>query len=219
MEPAAFGQVQRIRHRALDHVQLLNLLIEARDRLQQTLGVRVKGILESLFARLGIEGVEFLPARPKGFHPGRTAEIRIDGRFAGILGQIHPRISDEMDLKETFAFQLDMEVLLDAAKTDLRFRPIPRHPASTRDLAIVVDADVPAAEVEKAIRKAAGEHLESVTLFDVYTGEQVGNEKKSLAYSLVYRAEDRTLTDEEVAKFHQAVVDELERAFGARLRA
>jgi phenylalanyl-tRNA synthetase beta chain len=180
---------------------------------------RVKGILEALFARLGIGSAKFFPARPKGFHPGRTAEIRIDGRFAGILGQIHPRISDEMDLKETFAFQLDMEVLLDAAKTDLRFRPIPRHPASTRDLAIVVDADVPAAEVEKAIRKAAGEHLESVTLFDVYTGEQVGNEKKSLAYSLVYRAEDRTLTDEEVAKFHQAVVDELERAFGARLRA
>ncbi|MEW9031677.1 MAG: phenylalanine--tRNA ligase subunit beta [Planifilum fimeticola] len=180
---------------------------------------RVKGILESLFARLGIEGVEFLPARPKGFHPGRTAEIRIGGRFAGILGQIHPRLSDELDLKETFAFQLDMEVLLDEAKTDLLFRPIPRYPASTRDLAIVVDAGVPAAEVEKVIRKAAGEHLESVTLFDVYTGEQVGNEKKSLAYSLVYRAEDRTLTDEEVAKFHQAVVDELERVFGARLRA
>ncbi|GAA5344992.1 phenylalanine--tRNA ligase subunit beta [Planifilum fimeticola] len=179
---------------------------------------RVKGILESLFARLGIEGVEFLPDRPEGFHPGRTAEIRIGGRFAGILGQIHPRLSDELDLKETFAFQLDMEVLLDAAKTDLLFRPIPRYPASTRDLAIVVDAGVPAAEVEKVIRRAAGEHLESVTLFDVYTGEQVGNEKKSLAYSLVYRAEDRTLTDEEVAKFHQAVVDELERVFGARLR-
>lgn len=180
---------------------------------------RVKGVLEALFTRLGIEGVEFLPAQPKGFHPGRTAEIRIDGRFAGVYGQIHPRLADEMDLKDTFAFQLDLDVLLDAARKELLFRPIPRYPASTRDLAIVVDAGVPAAEVEKVIRKAAGEPLESVTLFDVYTGEQVGHGKKSLAYSLVYRAEDRTLTDEEVAKFHQSVIDELERHLGARLRA
>jgi phenylalanyl-tRNA synthetase beta chain len=180
---------------------------------------RVKGVLESLFKRLGIEKVEFRPAQPEGFHPGRTAEIQIDGRFAGVLGQIHPRLSEEMDLKDTFAFQLDLEILLNATRRDLRFRPIPRYPASPRDLAIVVDASVPAAEVEMVIRRAAGEYLESVTLFDVYTGEQVGNEKKSLAYSLIYRAKDRTLTDEEVAKFHQTVVDELERIFGARLRA
>jgi len=83
----------------------------------------------------------------------------------------------------------------------------------------VVDAEVPAVEVEKVIREAAGEYLESVTLFDVYTGEQVGHGKKSLAYSLVYRAEDRTLTDEEVAGFHQAVIDELEKRLDARLRA
>lgn len=180
---------------------------------------RVKGVLEALFTRLGIDNVAFQPTRPEGFHPGRTAEIRIDGRFAGVFGQLHPRLADEMDLKDTFAFQLDLAVLLEESRTDLLFRSIPRYPASSRDLAIVVDAGIPAAEVEKVIRKAAGEHLESVTLFDVYTGEQVGNEKKSLAYSLVYRAKDRTLTDEEVSKFHQNVVDELEKVFGARLRA
>ena len=157
--------------------------------------------------------MEFRPPA-EGFHRADGGDS-IDGRFAGALVR-SILVFGEMDLKDTFAFQLDMESAgCQGISGSVRFR----YPASPRDLAIVVDASVPAAEGEMVIRRAAGEYLESVTLFDVYTGEQVGNEKKSLAYSLIYRAKDRTLTDEEVAKFHQTVVDELERIFGARLRA
>jgi phenylalanyl-tRNA synthetase beta chain len=100
----------------------------------------------------------------------------------------------------------------------VRYYPIPRYPAVTRDLAVIVNADVPTGELEEGIRESAGELLESVTLFDVFVSEKIGEGKKSVAYSLVYRASDRTLTDEEVNEAHERVVRYLEDVFGASLR-
>ncbi|MBA4494544.1 phenylalanine--tRNA ligase subunit beta [Paenactinomyces guangxiensis] len=177
-----------------------------------------KGVLEALFARLGVEDVEYREAAPKGFHPGRTAEMVLDGEVIGLLGQLHPKLAQKHDLADCVVFQLDLAKLFDAVNDETAYQPIPRFPAVTRDLAMVVDKDVAVGEVEEGIREVAGELLESVTLFDVFTGAQVGEGKKSIAYSLVYRAMDRTLTDEEVHEIHGHVVNYLEDVLGAKLR-
>lgn len=179
---------------------------------------RVKGMLEALFARLGVHHVQYREASPYGFHPGRTAELTVDGEVIGLLGQLHPTLAKEYDLNEPVAFQFDLSKIFTIVNEKVIFQPIPRFPAVTRDLALVVDEDVMAGEVEEGIREIAGELLESVTLFDVFTGAQVGEGKKSIAYSLVYRAADRTLTDEEVQSVHQKVVNYLEDILEAKLR-
>jgi phenylalanyl-tRNA synthetase beta chain len=177
-----------------------------------------KGVLETLLNRLGIHNVEYRAVQPVGFHPGRTAELVVDGRVIGILGQLHPQVAQQYDLGPTMVCQLDLSAIFAAAQTNVHFEPPSRHPAVTRDLALVVDRDLLVGKVEQEIKKAAGEWLESVTLFDVFTGEQIGEGKKSVAYSLVYRAKDRTLTDEEVNRVHQAVIDHLAATCGAQLR-
>jgi phenylalanyl-tRNA synthetase beta chain len=178
----------------------------------------VKGMLEALFTRLGIVDVVYQAVQPKGFHPGRTAEILADGEVIGVLGELHPKLAKQYDLEQPVVFQLDVEKLLAAIDEEILYQPIPRFPAVTRDLAVIVDEDVPAGEMEEGIWEVAGELLQSVTLFDVFTGEQIGEGKKSVAYSLIYRASDRTLTDEEVNAVHERVVKYLEDVFGAKLR-
>ncbi|MGA9173603.1 MAG: phenylalanine--tRNA ligase subunit beta [Thermoactinomyces sp.] len=178
----------------------------------------VKGMLEALFARLGVYGVEYRAVSPKGFHPGRTAEMVFDEHVIGILGEIHPKLAQKYDLEHPVVFQIDVEKLLSAIDDEVIYEPIPRYPAVTRDLAVIVDENVPVGELEEGIWQEAGELLQSVSLFDVFTGEQIGEGKKSVAFSLVYRASNRTLTDEEVNRAHEAVVAYLDAEFGAKLR-
>ncbi|KFZ41354.1 MULTISPECIES: phenylalanine--tRNA ligase subunit beta [unclassified Thermoactinomyces] len=177
----------------------------------------LKGILESVLERFGVRDAEYQAADLNGFHPGRTALCVVEDEVIGVLGQLHPKLSKEYDLSEPVVLQLDLEKLL---KKDLQviYEPIPRYPAVTRDLAVTVDENVPAGRIEAGIRKVAGELLESVTLFDVFTGEQIGEGKKSVAYSLVFRTNERTLTDEEVHQIHERIVHYLTEQFGAQLR-
>lgn len=177
----------------------------------------MKGILEVVFERFNLSNVEFQAAQLKGFHPGRTALCILDGEVFGILGQLHPNLAKRYDLDDPVVFQLDLEKLLDR-EDEILYRPIPRYPAVTRDLAVTVDENMPTGLLEAGIREVAGELLESVNLFDVFTGQQIGEGKKSVAYSLVYRAPDRTLTDEEVQEVHQKVVEHLAELYGAELR-
>lgn len=177
-----------------------------------------KGIVEALFSTLGVVNVEYKPAAYTGFHPGRTAEIRIGEEVVGVLGELHPKLAKQYDLGNTVLCQLDLEKLAGKLNHEIRYESLVRYPSVTRDLAVVVDHDLPVGEIEAGIRKAAGELLESITLFDVFTGEQIGEGKKSVAFSLVYRAKDRTLTDEEVQTAHQQVIDTLEQTLGAKLR-
>lgn len=177
-----------------------------------------KGILQALLTRLGLEQVQYREAQPIGYHPGRTAEIIVKEKVIGVFGQLHPKLCKKYDLEETVTFQLDLAELIAAIDDELIYQPIPRFPAVTRDLALVVDQELLAGEIEEGIREAAGELLESITLFDVFVGKQIGEGKKSVAYSLVYRAMDRTLTDEEVQGVHQGVIHHLESQFNAKLR-
>ncbi len=187
-----------------------------------------KGVLERTFSRLGL-AVEYQPDRQEvRLHPGRTASLWIEGERLGRFGQLHPQLRQERELPEdVYLFELDLGTLLEGIERQQRisaaFKSYSMFPASDRDLAFFVATEVSVSEIERAMRKAAstasGSLLSSIELFDEYRGEHVPDGQRSLAFRLVYRAEDRTLTDEEVNPVHQTVRDLLEEKFRVSLRS
>ena len=166
------------------------------------------------------------------WHPGRTAEVRLPGirRGRGIVpgavvghaGELHPRVARALGLPErACAVEIDLEPLLEAAEATgvLQVRAVSTFPAGKEDIALVVDESVTAASVETVIREAAGELAEDVRLFDVFRGPQLGEGRKSLAFSLRLRAKDRTLTADELAGVRKRVVKRATKGLGAELRA
>jgi len=183
-----------------------------------------KGILESVFERLGL-CVEYQPDRRDGrLHPGRTASLWIQGTRLGVFGQLHPQMRHERGLPtEVYAFELNLDVALDqlAQRQEAQavFQPYSTYPASDRDIAFFAPVKVSVSEIERVIQKAAGSLLESVELFDQYRGENVPEGQRSLAFRLVYRTSDRTLTDDEVEPVHQKVRQVLEEKLSVSLRS
>jgi phenylalanyl-tRNA synthetase beta chain len=179
----------------------------------------VKGILDGLFELLGLTNrIEYKQAKREHMHPGRTADILLDGKTIGFVGQLHPVVQKEYDLKETYVFELALADLLNTEIEDIRYAPIPRFPSITRDIALVVDENVVAGELQKAIIEAGGSLLKEVAIFDVYKGDRLPDGKKSIAFSLRYYDPERTLTDEEVTAVHEKVIQAVEQQFGATLR-
>ncbi|MCX7593879.1 MAG: phenylalanine--tRNA ligase subunit beta [Fischerella sp.] len=183
-----------------------------------------KGILESVFQQMGLQ-VEYQPdRRDERLHPGRTASLWIGGNRLGIFGQLHPQLRYDRGLPEAvYVFQLDLDVLLDALDREEiivpTFKPYSTYPATDRDIAFFAPVKVTVAEIEKAINHAGKNLLESVELFDEYRGEHVPPGQRSLAFRLIYRASDRTLTDAEVEPVHQKIRDTLVEKFGVTLRS
>ncbi|HEY7782848.1 MAG TPA: phenylalanine--tRNA ligase subunit beta [Ktedonobacterales bacterium] len=209
----------------------------------------LKGVAERVLGALAIGAYRYVPVRHPTFHPGRAAALEIampmpegtgaegtsgDGAAAsssavaappawlraGVLGEVHPQVAARWDLTgRPYLMELDLERLYAAIPERPRYRPVSRFPAVRRDLAVVVDRAVAEDAVAAAIRAAGGPLLRRLDLFDVYTGEAIAADKKSLAYALAYQAPDRTLTDAEVDAAQRGIVDALARAFGATLRA
>ncbi|MBW4643451.1 MAG: phenylalanine--tRNA ligase subunit beta [Goleter apudmare HA4340-LM2] len=183
-----------------------------------------KGILDSVFRQLNLP-VEYQPdCRDPRLHPGRTASLWIRGNRLGIFGQVHPQLRREKGLPDSvYVFQLDTDVLLDALDQDdiltPAFQPYSTYPASDRDIAFFAPVKVSVTDIEKAINKAGKGLLESVELFDEYRGENVPTGQRSLAFRLIYRASDRTLTDTEVEPVHNKVREALVEKFGVNLRS
>jgi phenylalanyl-tRNA synthetase beta chain len=183
-----------------------------------------KGILESVFQRLGL-AIEYQPSRQDTrLHPGRTASLWLQGNRLGVFGQLHPQLRQERGLPdEVYAFQLDLDLMFDALDADEmlvpRFQAYSTYPATDRDLAFFASTNVSVAELKRAIAYAAGQLLESVELFDEYKGQGVPAGQRSLAFRLVYRASDRTLTDAEVEPVHQKVREALVEKFSLNLRS
>jgi phenylalanyl-tRNA synthetase beta chain len=166
-------------------------------------------------------GVEVVPARAETspWHPGRCAALLVDGAVVGHAGELHPRVAEAFDLPaRTCAMELAVQPVLDAAPELAPGPLVSAYPPATLDVAVVVDASVPVAEVADALRAGAGDLLESLHLFDVYAGEQVGSGRRSLAFSMRLRAADRTLTAEEAVAARDAAVAEAGRRTGAVLR-
>ncbi|MDQ1001270.1 phenylalanyl-tRNA synthetase beta chain [Neobacillus niacini] len=179
----------------------------------------LKGILEGLFAKLGLtESVTYVQAQVDNMHPGRTAEIHLNGVRIGFVGQVHPTIQKELDLKDTYVFELSLKAVLEEATAALRYEAIPRFPSITRDIALVVDKETVSGMLKDIIQTAGGKLLKEVSVFDLYEGERMEEGKKSIAYSLKYMDPERTLTDEEVTKVHTQVLEALKTQAGAVLR-
>lgn len=177
----------------------------------------LKGILDGLFTRLRLEP-SYQQAEIKQMHPGRTAQIFIGEVPVGFIGQLHPTVQKEYDLKETYVFDLDLDYLFAIHDGEPNFDKIPRYPSITRDIALVVDQAVAAADLEATIKEAAGEWLQNVHVFDLYQGEHLAEGKKSLALSLLYANPDRTLKDEEVEASYKVILEQVKEAYGAELR-
>ncbi|MBW8351201.1 phenylalanine--tRNA ligase subunit beta [Bacillus sp. IITD106] len=178
-----------------------------------------KGILEGLFNKLGVSAhIDWRRAELDGMHPGRTAEILLSGEVIGFVGQVHPHIQKELDLKNTYVFEIKTGPLFNYELPPLVYTPIPRFPSITRDIALVVDKEVSAGTLSAIIKDAGKKLLKSVHVFDLYEGEHMEEGKKSIAFSLTYSDPERTLTDEEVVKAHNKVLTELKEKAGAELR-
>jgi phenylalanyl-tRNA synthetase beta chain len=174
----------------------------------------LKGVLEALAAQLGVD-VEVVPGDEPFLHPGRSGHLIVDGGDAGWIGEIHPLVCRDWDLRGAAGFEVDLAPLVTASPLgEETYEDVISYPAVHQDVAVVVDEAVPAAEVRSAVLEGGGELLRSAKVFDLYRGEQVGEGRKSLALRLSFRAADRTLTDEEVAERRRAIEEAVEKIGG-----
>jgi phenylalanyl-tRNA synthetase beta chain len=178
----------------------------------------LKGILDGLFDTIGINQVEYRAAEQQDLHPGRTAHIFIQDEYVGFIGQIHPATQKEMDIQETYVFELSFEKISALVGEKVTYSPVPRYPSITRDIALVVGKETSAGEIGRVIVEAGGVLLKDVNVFDLYEGDKMEEGKKSLAFSLRYFDPERTLTDEDVTSAHNKVLKAVEEKTGAVLR-
>jgi len=178
-----------------------------------------KGIVDLLLEALGLEGVEVRPSALPFLEEVRGGEVVVSGETVGLFGEVALPVREAFDLAgPVFYADLSLDRLRALSPRPLTYRPLPRFPAVQRDLAVVVSAELSAAEVGRAIIEGADPILKRANLFDVYSGDQIGAGRKSLAYALVYQADDRTLTDEEVNGLHERILARLRERFGAEVR-
>lgn len=186
----------------------------------------LKGMIEQLLGEMKIDGYEYIRAVDSdafdekfAFHPGRSAVIMRDGKALGILGEIHPEVQETYGIGvKTYVAKLNIPELMESAAGKITYQPLPKFPATTRDLSVICDDEIPVAELEKAIKGAVGKILEKVTLFDVYKGKQIEDGKKSVSYSISMRSHDGTLTDEQADGAMKRVLKALS-TIGAELRS
>ena len=180
----------------------------------------IKGVVEGMLNRCGVSDYTITHTEHPTFHPGRRAEIRVKDKTLCVFGEAHPEVLENYDLpSKAYLFELDFEKLVDVVELMKQFEPIPIYPSVNRDLAIVLDADIPASRPIDIIESTEGELVSSLHLFDVYTGEQVPDGKKSLAFAIEYRSTTETLTDEIVDRVHGGILERLEQELGATLRS
>lgn len=180
----------------------------------------LKGIVEQLLERLSITGWDIAASSDEySYHPGRCAVLTLNGERLGVLGEIHPKVLENYDIGErAYCFTLDLDLMFQTAQPEKKYTPLPKFPAVTRDLALLCDDETPVLELQKAIVRGSGKLLETLRLFDVYKGEQIEAGKKSVAFKLVLRSKDGTLTEESTGSVMKKVMQELEK-IGALLRS
>ncbi len=180
----------------------------------------MKGCVEGIFEKTGIR--EFITYEPKEertwLHPGRRADILAGEDTIGFLGEIHPEVADNYEIgTKVYVAVLDIEILAKMASFDVKYKGVAKFPAVTRDISLVMKKSILAGQVEEVIRQSGGKLLEDYHLFDIYEGSNVGADEKSLAYSIRFRAKDRTLEDKDVTKVMDKILNKLE-SLGVVLR-
>lgn len=180
----------------------------------------LKGIVQNLLDDLGIKNAEFeADTESPAYHPGRCAKICAGGKIIGTIGQLHPDIAENFKLDtDIYCGELDFNTIMEFSTFEREYKSLPKFPASNRDIALVIDKSISVGKIEKILNDTKHGILESYKLFDVYEGQQVGENKKSVAYSLTFRAPDRTLTDNGINDVLNNILEKLKNCLGAELR-
>jgi phenylalanyl-tRNA synthetase beta chain len=180
-----------------------------------------KGVVEELLRQLHIQGVEWRAATAALFHPGRVAMLRAGGVDLGVVGELHPNLvaAWEVPAARVAAFDLDVEALIGAMPSRVRYKQISAYPPVRQDMAFVVSEDVEAARVADAIKRAGGDAVVDVSLFDIYRGKPIPEGLKSLAYAVTLNSLEKPLGEEEVARLRKKIEGMLARELGAQLRS
>ena len=180
----------------------------------------VKGLVEAILGDIRAENVRYEACSDNpSYHPGRCANVYAGDERIGVFGQIHPLVAANYGVDaELYCAELSLEKLMDACGSDPGYKPLPKFPAVTRDIAVVCDKTIPVAKLIDCIMSAGGQYLKKCSLFDIYTGSHIAPGKKSVAFSLTLRADDQTLTDDHAEETMKSVLDALERDFGAAMR-
>ncbi len=180
----------------------------------------LKGRIDEMFAVLGIKGVQYhKESNHPTYHPGRCATLVWGNHILGTMGEVHPKTLENYDIDvKTFLADIDFNIILQMTRLDRIYKPLPKYPASTRDIALLVEKTVESGKIVSIIEANGGDLLESVKLFDVYEGEQIQAGYKSIAYALSFRSSEQTLTDEEVNAVYDKIGEALKSETGAELR-
>ena len=180
----------------------------------------VKGIIENILQISNIAKYQLARETEINLHPGRSAKILIGKDRIASFGEVHPEVLENYGIDEKVYYAvIDVEKFAKYGKNNKKYTPIPKYPAVERDIALVVDEDVEVGQIESIISKKAKNILEKAELFDVYRSEKLGQNKKSVAYELIFRAPDRTLTDDEIKNTMEVITKELQATLGAELRS
>ena len=179
----------------------------------------VKGILDTLFKKFGYKA-EYKPVdeKVKNLHPGRSAYIIVENKVIGIIGELHPRYAKEHDCQDMYVFELNLDLLYSLHNETFEYKIISKFPQVTRDLAIVLDKNITASEVINVIKMVTKKNLAQIKIFDLYTGENVGENEKSLALTLTLESQEKTLEAQDIEKIIHSVVNRLDALLHARLR-
>ena len=177
-----------------------------------------KGVVEALFDRLGLEADYQATDQLKSLHPGRTALISIKGQPVGYVGQVHPVTAKAYDISETYVAELNLTAIEASLEPEQPFTEITKFPAVTRDVALLLKAEISHRQVVEAIQAAGVKRLTDIKLFDIFSGEKLGVGLKSMAYTLTFQNPEDSLTDDEVAKYMEKIQKSLEENVGAEVR-
>ncbi|MGL5652524.1 MAG: phenylalanine--tRNA ligase subunit beta [Paraclostridium sp.] len=181
----------------------------------------IKGAVETILKNVGFDGYEVEPeTKNLTFHPGRCAKLVYNNICIGTFGELHPDVLENYDLNQrVYVAEIDIDLVFENLNDSKVYNPLPKYPATTRDIALLVKDEVFVKQIEDIIKANGSDILESYQLFDVYKGAQIEEGHKSIAYSITYRSKDKTLTDEDVAKVHDKIVSELSEKLNANLRS
>lgn len=167
-----------------------------------------KGVIERVAEKLNLT-LDYRAAKIEGLHPGRTAIVSLNGKDIGFIGELHPSVAADNDLKRTYVFELNYEEMMKVSVGYINYQPIPKYPGVSRDIALEVNHDVPASELISTIHDNGADILQDTQVFDVYEGEHLEEGKNSVAIRLNYLDTENTLTDERVSKVHDQIIEAL----------
>ncbi len=180
----------------------------------------IKGVVEELASAVNVKGMEFEAKKDAPtFHPGRCAKITIGENECGVMGEIHPLVAKKYGFEgKIYVAEIDFTAFVEAVDNEKQYKPMPKFPAVTRDLAVLIDSSVPVANIEKVIKESCGKILEKTELFDVYKGKQIPEDKKSVAFAITMRSADGTLAEEEINSAMNKIVENINNKLGGVLR-